>query len=253
MSVRTDLRVALRLDYEKLIGEFCLNHNINKNLSGFFPLIGSEFESSPARLMVCGRAVNGWRYNWNTSEDADSILKKILKVPDADVQSGCDMNWLQRSRERHRETLGKNGYNYKKSPFWMGIQEVVSALDAVPGSGGNSWQKRVAWTNVYKISPADGGNPDHFMRANQLEHCKGILTKEIDGLKPKHLLCITGGWGIKILEHNGIVTGESKGLIRYAGLHQKSYGNLKVVVVDRPEGKRRDKWVGEVLDAFSRL
>jgi hypothetical protein len=253
MSVKTDLRTALKVDYEILIDKYCRNDIDNKKLSGFFPLIGSEFEISPARLMVCGRAVNGWRYSWNPSEGADSILNKIFRVPDADGQIGCDMNWLQRSREKHRETLGKDGYNYKKSPFWMGIQEVVCALDAVPASGVNSWQKRVAWTNVYKISPANGGNPDHFMRANQLEHCKNILAKEIDGLKPKHLLCITGDWGKKILEHNGIVIGESKGLVRYAGLHRQSYGNLKVVVADRPEGKKRDKWVGLVLDAFSSL
>ncbi|BCR04285.1 hypothetical protein DESUT3_13540 [Desulfuromonas versatilis] len=82
---------------------------------------------------------------------------------------------------------------------------------------------------------------------------KDILAKEIDVLKPKHLLCITGGWGKKVLEHNGIVIGESKGGIRYAGLHQKSFGELKVVVADRPEGKKRAEWVGRVLDAFSRL
>jgi len=76
------------------------------------------------------------------------------------------------------------------------------------------------------------------------------MQTEIQYLKPKNILFITGGWGAKILESIGIKPDTSTDkIVQFSG----HYNNAKVVVAIRPERQKRNYWVNEVLSAFKAI
>lgn len=237
------LRDNLKEDYLEMLKK--VEGKFSYDLTGFAPLVGSQYDESFSRLLVCGRAVSGWRNCINSDSSSDELMEKILAIPDADIEVGCDMNWLNRSREKWKSTKGEDGYKFKKSPFWSSAFDVLSALE---GSKVDL-ERKICWSNVYKVSPPKG-NPGQALRHHQIDNCSTILQKEIDILKPKHILFVTGGWGKVILKRLGIGDDyKSEGNVHFNGQIE----GIKVLVASRPEGKKRRKWVAEVLEGFNSI
>lgn len=251
---REHLRHTLGKLYGNLLSDIAsLSYPSDQKLTGFSALVGSQYEKSDSRLLVYGRAVDGWRNSWNLNSQIEEILDSIFKIPEVDKNAMCDMNWLERNRKKW-VTDKKTGYNYKFSSFWSGARDVLKALDSTADKNDIKWPSRLAWSNVYKISPDGHGNPGEALRSIQWKSCKDILDAEINHLKPKNILFVTGGWGKKILEGVGIAPDySSKTIVQFARNVEFKYGKANVVVAVRPERQKRDKWVSEVVSAFGSL
>ncbi len=125
-------------------------------------------------ILFVGRAVNGW----DTAENAEEIFEEGSGLFAAENQ----MRWVE------------DGNELSVSAFWRVVKNVASHFYP------DEWWAHVAWSNVCKIAPYAGGNPNDALYYAQLEDCCKILQEEIRILSPKVVVFLTGdGWANDVL------------------------------------------------------
>jgi len=213
-------------------------------ITGFLSMKGDLYNS---KLMVIGRAVNGWTEGICPSE----LKSKISKKEYADTvfntitrSDGCPMEWVT-------ECWGsQQGYNTKKSAFWRVIRSVVGELGLAELEQ-NNWPSHLVWSNLYKLSPEAGGNPSSSLCKIQFPGCCSLLEIELLNYLPKRLLFLTGiGWARPFLENIcSVVKGEQRH-VEAKGTFKLNNQTIQVVVATHPQGKPENEWVQEVIKAF---
>lgn len=211
-------------------------------ITGFLAMAGQSYDGA---LMVVGRAVNGW---------TDGILPAALGVP-AEVSryatlvqesvagSGeCPMLWV---------TAGwgaTEGYNTKRSAFWRSLRRVVQGLDIADVEAAG-WSSHIVWSNLYKLSPAGGGNPSNVLRDIQLSGCAELLKLEFRTYRPSRILFLTGAdWAAPFLSTCELQDGSRFQYVERVGLCD----GARCVIAAHPQGKPEEVWASEVLAAFDR-
>lgn len=202
-----------------------------------YPSIGLRFGQGSGLLLI-GRALNGWEPRFSSKDANMEFLTNCNEYSKERLHSKrCPLQWLG---EELSEADGK--IVLKRSPFWQVAQGVVKGL--YPQVKDN-WTHKIAWTNLYKIAPADGGNPNTTEQNAQWPGVRYLLEMEILQLQPKHILFITGKeWAMPFV-------GEFE---KYEGEYVQETGLLcgaKTVISIRPEQKLREAFVEEVLKAFA--
>lgn len=187
--------------YVQAYKDMCLAIQGNSNfarkpLSLCWPFIGSGYSAAPKRLLIVGKAMNGNHENTripSSSEQLDSVLDWC--ITDREERDGNKSNceeWLATS----------DGAKARRSPFW---QLASKAFEVVTDDTRPNWWKRVAWTNLYKVSPEAPESwatsvPAEWLQQMQHEaaadgtpgHAQKLLRMEIDLLRPDIVVCITG-------------------------------------------------------------
>ena len=229
-----------------------------RKLSGFMAMAGSLYAGD---LMVVGRACNGWG-----AEDEMGFMPEELasdaaaeryshKVLDS-VNRGsgdekCPMRWV--TDKWGNTTVG---YNTKTSAFWRVIRCVVERL-GIADIERASWPSHLVWSNLYKIAPCQGGNPNDSLCDIQFPGCRELFTLELTTYTPSRLLLLTGtAWardflndfGESLQDANGFSYVERCGTLAIGS----KYHPVRYIVAAHPEGKREDQWVEEVCSAFNR-
>ena len=155
-------------------------------LTGFMAMVGHHYDHS---LMVVGRAVNGW---------TEGILPEHLAFPAAaetysqvvlasvNGDGPCPMTWVTNQWGNTNE-----GYNTRRSAFWRVIRGVVDGL-GIADVEQDPWSSHLVWSNLYKIAPANGGNPSNTLCAIQLAGCRDLFNLELTTYTPLRLLLLTG-------------------------------------------------------------
>ena len=150
----------------------------NEKITGFLSMKGHAYNHE---LMVIGRAVNGWLdgvYPNNFSNQA--VIKKHAQdafdsatnpSPWGDGINPCPMLWVTDLFGSDR--AGSN-FNTKKSAFWRVIKQVTKKLN-IQGVYDNNWPSHLVWSNLYKVSPAEAGNPSNGLCKLQLKYCLELL------------------------------------------------------------------------------
>lgn len=114
----------------------------------------------------------------------------------------------------------------------------------------------IVWSNLYKIAPEAGGNPNAALKKKQFEACRKMLVEEIRQFRPKKILFMTGHyWADPFLE-NSIFDREynaTNNNIEYIG--RLPYGNVRTdfVVAQHPQGRKIVGWVDDVEAAFEEI
>ena len=244
MSGTSELSILKNIAYE--IGK---NHHKlpNKDLTGFMAMVGQKYDRD---LMVIGRAVNGWSQGWKPDSFCD--WNKIDLFADGVLESveegkPCPMSWVT-------NCWGNMDFDYNtaKSAFWRVIRNVTLELN--PYDDAINWPSYLVWSNLYKISPAEGGNPSDRLCAVQFELCKFLLLEEIKTYKPRHLLFLTGGWANPFLDVLNPAFEDVTDCTYVEAVGKTSVYecfNSKFVVAAHPQGKVENKWVEEVIEAFN--
>jgi len=131
--------------------------------------------------MFVGQAPNGWGDN-----EGDGVRLRYGRPPRVEdlrdygeVPDDHTDNLLQWVEERSDVRRG----------FWSVIRWLVSEDDDEWEGG---WSRRVAWTNLYKISPTDGGNPDDDLCEAQLDACRELLRVEVEAYQPAITVFLSG-------------------------------------------------------------
>lgn len=167
----------------------------NKRLTMQFYSKGSDFERHGKKLMIVGRAVNGWdkECEWNQGYYANSSpIDLVSKAYEKSLINQLEWVGESWSPKNKFDDNGKRNYNTAKSPFWQLTKHILKNITPEKEWDENNWALRTIWSNLYKVAPAIGGNPNNTLCKLQLEFCKNILNYEINLNKPKYILFITG-------------------------------------------------------------
>ena len=233
MNNQIELKTELFPIYQKLLSE-----NSFKDICTFAIQWGKEFpkENNNGVLFV-GKAVNGWITDDQNVENLFSIenRERIFNRKD-------QIEWVN-------ELSGNTkGYNTKKSAFWRVIRKVSSELYA------DNWYKKIAWSNVYKIAPWNGGNPGSKMQRQQRSYCLEILKTEIETLKPEYVVMLTSGWEwffIQELSKQNEL--KEVATIKWCGYETKMFikDNVKYIISHHPQGKKEQEHSEAIIELMN--
>ncbi|MDP9227069.1 MAG: hypothetical protein M3P18_25130 [Actinomycetota bacterium] len=237
------LSPAYELTFERMLERVALAvTDQDVPLVPFWPLQGSKYDGE---LLVIGRSVNGWVDDWTAQQLADPPTRRAAIEwlrRDAEPGDGCRMRWVT-------DLWGaRDGYNTARSAFWRVLRRIVLtdpgvALDA------DRWSSYIAWTNLYKVSPAAGWNPGADLQRAQRGDVTELLKLELAELAPRRVLATTGGWIGPFLGGLGLTLEARYGLVE--GVAHRD--GVAWVVAKHPMGKPGDEYVRLVLDAFADL
>jgi hypothetical protein len=162
-----------------------LEENTFKDICTFSFQWGKNYPfDDKAGILFVGKAVNSW-----VTEETD--VEKIFDINNSERIFARDdqMEWVN--------NLSGNieGYNTRKSAFWRVVKRVSETFYP------KNWYDNVAWTNLYKIAPFSGGNPNGKLQKAQREYCFSILKKEIEILTPQYVIMLTSGWEWSFLRY----------------------------------------------------
>ena len=222
---------------EKLIPIYSrlLENNTYGNVCTFCMQWGKNFpEKENDGILFVGKAVNSW-INAETNIDVlfGNSKEKIFNRTD-------QMEWV------HNHEGSVKGYNTRKSAFWRAIKRVT--LDFYPSE---SWFSYIAWSNLCKIAPFDGGNPNDGLYYEQLEYCQKILAQEIEILSPKYVILFTSDWEKDFL--NFLNRGEETKSIKKAlwnGYETKLHeiNGVNYIASQHPQGKPEKEHVETIVE-----
>lgn len=203
-------------------------------------------------LLVCGRAVNGWEKEpWFSHQAKNSDVRRNLV---ASALSGwaptpCPMRWVT-DLWRHQTE-----YNTARSAFWRVVRAVAIGL-GIASNSDEEWSSHLAWTNLYRVAPYAGGNPSGKVQAAQRETTIRLLTTEMDLLRPRRVLFLTGAnWATPILARLSSFAVRPTGskLVQLVGsITETSEPRGQAVVASHPQGKPEKQMVQEILAAFTK-
>ena len=163
----------------------------------FYPLIGKDFHLNKD-LLIYGQATNGWSSKF-TVGDVRNKLDEIIKHSISESQeegSNCSLEWIN-------EHWTNKEYNLFRSFFrnvtYKSVKSFYNRTDA-------NWNNIIAWSNLMKIAPVNGGNPNQEEINAQIEYASKLFKKEIEDLAPKNVLIMTNlkKWAEPVLTGAGI-------------------------------------------------
>ena len=198
-------------------------------------------------LMICGRATNGFDPQW-TTQDASTPegRKRVVEGTLTErAKVSCPLQWIT-------DNWGPNHkYSTGRSAFWRVSKRIVASLQIADDPA--HWSSYLAWTNLYRIAPADSGNPSAQLQGAQIEWCKQALTEDVLALQPKRLLLMTGtDWAAPFMSNVSLQERAPSELVQAWGRWSAPGASIAVVVAKHPQGKPEDEFVSGVLDAFRR-
>lgn len=137
----------------------------------FVPQVGREYEHAPVKLLVVGKVAS---LSWEEFEPAEAYRQQQAELLE-DLQ----------------EKWGRFFERPIMSPFWRSCVTISRAL-------GGSGLPSIAWSNVLKVGGrgpphTSSWNPNAHVRRIQLDAgCLGMLTDEVNLLRPDAILFATG-------------------------------------------------------------
>jgi hypothetical protein len=209
-------------------------------LAIFSTIAGSAYKKGG--IMVVGRAVNGWKYNLD-STDSQSVTNCLSAIG-----SGLEKDNLRWVGELwgKNQTGEKGRYNTKKSAFWRLIEGIVG-LQKLPEEN-RFFTDYVVWSNLYKVAKSkddtSGGNPSASLCDVQFYQCQEILDTEIDMYEPAVIVFLTGvGWASPFInDATDRNDAPDNKYIKQAGL----YRGRKYVIGPHPQGKNKALYLEEI-------
>ncbi len=243
--------------YDEFFGKSvrCGNEIIEfENLSFFVPIVGDRYdgcknvERSDFRMMLVGRAVNGWEKVGSCTR-ADFMNDITVKL---DGTRFSDAIYEQNDRLYFNKKYSLSG-----SAFWRTAKKVWVGLGGVAET---RWVDNIIWSNLYKVSPSRGGNPKDEMCDVQHLICKRLLKEEIEFYRPTHIFLIAGLNWVENSGDNSFISNFKKfkktgnenavGVAFYEFIDGK---RIPVVIGRRPEYHNEAKYTEDILKAFNML
>lgn len=201
----TSRPLTMPLEYDAvmrhLLTEVSLTPGVRPDeLAAFWPMVGHKYGG---RLLVVGRAVNGWIDKVTLDE------LRALSGPEATATTmrrtaeghgPCPMAWVTSSWGTGQ------AYSTARSSFWRFIRRVLVRID--PDSAQDpAWSSRLAWTNLAKLAPWGGGNPGGSLLEIQRTLGPELMAIKVETLRPDYVLVLAGRWWTKpFLERLGLTT-----------------------------------------------
>lgn len=214
-----------------------------KELSSFLSMKGDLYD---AKLMIVGRAVNGWRTTWNPEEKASSDAMSLSEETLKDVTRLNTMLWV--TDIWNGKENSPDNYKTRTSAFWRVAKKTAKGLKIADVRIRN-WPSFLVWSNLYKLSHSKQGNPSEKLQKIQFEACAELLLLELKAYKPENLLMLTGlNWAKPFLIKLGIPFYKPSDTTYVEGVAQ--FDGTKIVIVQHPQGKKEGLLVSEAISKF---
>ena len=220
--------------------ELCNN---NDKIGLFGTHRGAEYNNSDQRLLIIGRAVNGWGIDEHYLKDMSCI------------KNDGDKLFFEGNNTRY--LLSKSSFWRTNHEIWKKLQNNVEILKI------DRWVDHIAWSNLYKCAPKSSGNPSNKLCSIQADICRQYLLNEIELLKPTHILFVTGweGWfssDKEIYDFSRLFPN----VVEYKGSYVCGIGtyslkgtDIPIIVSNRPDsrkkGSKESDYIDEVISHFS--
>ncbi|MBQ8508556.1 MAG: hypothetical protein IJ493_01475 [Clostridia bacterium] len=234
--------------YEQLYID-CLSQDTFLTSAHFAAMKGQYYDVAGLRFLLIGRAANGWGR-------LDTASAKAFGE-DAVRQFGDYGRWdwiesvngvLYNAHDRDKSVKSKR-YCIDRKPFWSYAKAVWQSFGQAPYTG-DVWMKNIAWSNLYKVSPLNGGNPAPRMLKAQQAACIEIVKQELALLHPTHILIMTGfDWFAPfspLFDHVRRLDEPRPACVEGTA----SYGGAKVVITCRPEYRDKKRFLADTAEAF---
>ncbi|MBM3436330.1 MAG: hypothetical protein FJY07_08975 [Bacteroidetes bacterium] len=229
--------------------------------SVFYPSFGIRRENK-CDFLILGQATNGWSPNFRTSDEVISadLCQKSYEYSNCycKEREHNPLDWVNVfwSKSTYQNEISNNTCNefYEKSDyftfhsfFWNVVYKTICDHYKFKDRR-NSWEwtKKMVWSNLYKIAPSNGYNPNDIEKEWQRKLSLGLIKQEIDELKPRFCIVLTNlSWWEpfqKILEPTIINKSETD------EIHSVQwYKNTKIIVTKRPARGNHDNYATEIL------
>lgn len=235
--------VSILKEMAKIVGESHNKLKADLKLVGFLAAIGQAYKGD---LAVYGRAVNEWVGVGMTARE--------LSLPSNAERFATST--LNNDAPEHecliRLVTDYTAYS-NSSAFWRVAKKLVNRLN-VGDIETPEWSSTLAWSNLYKIAPYEGGNPSERLCGIQEPKCLELFSTELSTLAPKRIVFATGlGWAGPFLNHvHGTVQTDSgsRFVEAYGEIALESGRVCKFVVAPHPQGKPEEEWVDAVMGKF---
>lgn len=146
--------------------------------------VGSQYSHEDIKIMIVGRAVNGWEVDFEDCSSLDNTVNSILKQENRLDDFAKD--YILYDAVENNEVVQKK-YYYAKSPFLRMMRQLVGALS----NSEDNWQQRIVWSNLFKIAPRKGGNPSWLMLRDNLDLYIELMRYEIAKYRPDIVVFVT--------------------------------------------------------------
>ncbi len=248
----TELYTELFQDIWK--GKPVWEHIQAKELTSVPCFLGKQYNNgSDKKIMVVGRAVNGWEGKFEDCSSLEATVQSVL----------TQENRLHEFANKYYLNEDGSKYYYAKSSFNRLMKQLVKKST---GSD-EHWEERIAWTNLFKVSPKEGNNPEWRLIRNQINTYREILRKEILNAQPDLVVFSTEAPSVSFLDPYNekdklrkkyssfselFVCVKTEGFgenICEAGC-LKDNGDIKYVVCMRPEKRSVEKLVDDIWAAY---
>lgn len=234
-------KTVLKDAYEELLNAVC---KVKTKIVAQMFVVGEKYAESEKRLLVIGRALNGWGA-FKDELSVDNLIDHWEKVDDGKIEYDrySDKTHINKITEEERKGLEwvksylkeSKEKTAKSSKFWELTRKVTHH---VLGVDGENWTKYIAWTNLYKVAPIAGRNPSDSLCKKQLDSCIKILKEELELLKPTHVLVIAKKWDHKEYKKDSEDVW-TKDFCQVIDAYRRN-NEVKVVFVGRPEIRNGD-------------
>ena len=202
-------------------------------------IVGEDYTKGTFRLLYIGRAVNGWEYNWK-EDTLDGLVNQAFSQ---------DFNL----KDVENNPVQKD-YNFNTTPCWQLCHQIMILKEEA-----DAWSNKVAWSNLYKVAPYSGKNPNNRDIKTQLKVCIDLFKEEINMYKPTHIVLVTDIWWVEPFDNLpsfarelGIqLYSDSKSAIVGTG----EYNGSKIVVTKRPESAKlsRAEHAKKIMEMFDKI
>lgn len=247
-------------------------------LTSFTAMEGCHYGEEPVKFMLIGRAVNGWDEKRDYAdaltqdEFVESSLANLYNEPTVLCGGKDRFEWIGDPRDEYSAPVNKfrpgidssessitNSPYHLSAPLWNYAKEIWCNLNGhtLETAWTDRWFEHIVWSNLYKIAPALGGNPDEKLRKLQLETSTKLLVQEISHFQPTHILFMTGykDWFEKFNKpcfRNEIATVSDHKYVEAAGIWTADTFSSRIVVAQRPEMRNKEQYVSDVVSMFEK-
>lgn len=254
-NLRSQQLEALKQDYTQILStiwkdEPIWKHIQSRKLTAAPGMVGEQYDQGSVRLMIVGRAVNGWEIDFGECPTLEATVHSVL----------YQENRLDEFAGKSIDQEDGSKYYYARSFFLRLMRKMVGEFHGTE----ENWQQRLIWSNLFKVAPRNGNNPPLLLVRDNMPQYRDILEQEMMMYRPDLVLFATD---IGDFEHyKDSNRYESFGtlmklckvdvstceFVQAAGTFSRN-SDVKVIVCCRPEGKVVDEMVKEIREIYSVL
>ncbi|MBS1753449.1 MAG: hypothetical protein JST34_05315 [Bacteroidetes bacterium] len=257
---------SLSFDYDELfiknVEEFKKKANKNKKYAIFYPSFGIPKDDKP-EFLIYGQAVKGWDPVFNSSLKLNKkqLLKKAIDNSNKYYKgkNHTPLDWVNVywgesyyrkfvTTEADKKFYPPMPYSTFRSFFWNVTYKLICRYYDLDKNSWD-WSRKLVWSNLYKIAPAEGKNPNEEECSWQKKISIELIKNEIEEIKPKFCIVLTNdSWWkpfrdklkTEVLTHSKL----KKGIIQSIEL----YNGTKIIVTTRPYSGNSANHVNEILE-----